>query len=94
MEEAKDKLRKANEYRKLIVQEHISTKPTEDATWLKENFDTVSEDFCREWEALENSLLRPAIFYEPMSIEEKMGIIKAMPDLSSFCYLIQMLMGY
>ena len=48
--------------------------------WIKTNFTTTAETIFEEWGAMQNSL-RAGTFYAPVSLEEKMSIVRAF----SFC---------
>ncbi|KAI6041099.1 hypothetical protein EDC04DRAFT_2893494 [Pisolithus marmoratus] len=44
--------------------------------WLEKNFSSIARDIVGEWQKIERSI-RLDTFYEPMSLEERMEIIKA-----------------
>ncbi|KAI6040315.1 hypothetical protein EDC04DRAFT_3140449 [Pisolithus marmoratus] len=50
--------------------------PDEDA-WLEKNFTSIVRDIVGEWRKIERSI-RFDTFYEPMSLEERMEIVKAL----------------
>ncbi|KAI6041108.1 hypothetical protein EDC04DRAFT_2566184 [Pisolithus marmoratus] len=48
----------------------------DDDDWLEKNFTSIARDIVGEWQKIERSV-RLDTFYEPMSLEERMEIIKA-----------------
>lgn len=50
--------------------------PDED-DWLEKHFTSIARDFVGEWQKIETSIRRDT-FYEPMSLDERMEIIKAL----------------
>lgn len=50
--------------------------PDED-DWLEKHFTSIARDFVGEWQKIETSIRRDT-FYEPISLDERMEIIKAL----------------
>ncbi|KAF8629392.1 hypothetical protein AX15_003447 [Amanita polypyramis BW_CC] len=66
--------------KKVIVEtrfKHLMALPNDSSGWIQENFLTVAETIQEEWLRLERSLTLDT-FYEPLSLDEKMAIVKAL----------------
>ncbi|KAG5648636.1 hypothetical protein DXG03_003247 [Asterophora parasitica] len=62
---------------RLIVAEHRQILPNDSQNWIVDNFTETANLILQEWEKLENSV-RSATFYEAVSLDEKMNIVKAL----------------
>jgi hypothetical protein len=64
----------------LAIYEHLnrmgSSQAEEEAAWLESTFTTTAHVIVDEWSKLEQSIWRDA-FYQPVSLDEKMDIIRA-----------------
>ncbi|KAG6850947.1 hypothetical protein H0H93_005816 [Arthromyces matolae] len=63
-----------------VVQEHRSILPGDEKDWLPKNFTETAQSIQGEWEKLEKSI-RMDTFYETVSLDEKMCIVKALKFL-------------
>ncbi|KAI9456882.1 hypothetical protein HD554DRAFT_1839076 [Boletus coccyginus] len=62
---------------KTTIREHREKKTSaEEMDWLETNFSSVARDIVDEWEKIERSI-RMDTFYEPVSLEERIAIVKA-----------------
>ena len=69
----------------LTVENYLRLKGTrDDKRWLEDNFTNISRKFIEEWSAIEGSL-RSGTFYQPVSLEEQMAVVRALS--SDFCEL-------
>ncbi|KAG6845313.1 hypothetical protein H0H87_011163 [Tephrocybe sp. NHM501043] len=60
-----------------IIQEHKRVLPNDLKDWIKQNFLDIALAIHQEWQSLEKSI-RCETFYEPVSLDEKMNIVKAL----------------
>ncbi|KAF5380595.1 hypothetical protein D9615_004618 [Tricholomella constricta] len=60
-----------------IVAEHCSVLSNDARDWIVDNFTETADLILQEWEKLERSV-RSATFYEAVSLDEKMDIVKAL----------------
>lgn len=51
--------------------------------WLEDNFNNIARTIIEEWLAIEMSL-RDSTFYQPVSLDEKMAIVKALSSSYDF----------
>ena len=58
------------------VRDHLTILPNDSQEWIATNFEEIASDIRNEWYQLEKSL-RGATFYQPVSLDEKMAVIKA-----------------
>lgn len=58
------------------IREHLAILPGDGQEWIATNFREIAFDIRNEWYQLEKSL-RAATFYQPVSLDEKMAIVKA-----------------
>jgi len=86
----------AVQYIKTTVTNHLKIiKVVEERTWLKDNFISKAQAVLDEWEKIKDSL-RSDTFYQGVSLEEKMAIVKSFdfckfrinPAISFGTYLI------
>ncbi|TFK54494.1 P-loop containing nucleoside triphosphate hydrolase protein [Heliocybe sulcata] len=77
LESVVEKRLAATSYKDSVIRAHRAKlgAPAE-AGWLRDNFANVAETVVEEWSALELSV-RGGSFYQPVSIEDKMSVIKA-----------------
>ncbi|KAG9309778.1 hypothetical protein JVU11DRAFT_10152 [Chiua virens] len=62
---------------KTTIRDHQDKKRSaEEMVWLQTNFSSVAHDILEEWEKIERSI-RMDTFYEPVSLEERIAIVKA-----------------
>ncbi|KAF8070666.1 hypothetical protein FPV67DRAFT_1488261 [Lyophyllum atratum] len=59
-----------------IVRDHLRILHDDGQGWIVKNFTETANVILREWQALEKSV-RASTFYEPVSLDEKMNIVKA-----------------
>ena len=65
-------------YTQQVLEDHREFRRTpEEETWLRDNFTTTAETILDEWQKMERTI-RMDTFYEPVSLEEKMDVIKAL----------------
>jgi hypothetical protein len=55
----------------------------EDEQWLEDNFTKISRTMIEEWSAIERSL-RCDTFYQPVSLEEQMAVVRALSKNTDF----------
>jgi len=68
----------SEECMKLTIQRHREKKMgLEEMDWLEENFTSIACDIVEEWAKIRRSI-RLDTFYEPVSLEERMVIVKAL----------------
>ncbi|KAG6900490.1 hypothetical protein C0993_009800 [Termitomyces sp. T159_Od127] len=60
-----------------IVDEHKRILPQDMKDWLHQNFIDTAHSIQQEWQKLDRSI-RQATFYEPVSLDEKMDVVKAL----------------
>ncbi|KIK93721.1 hypothetical protein PAXRUDRAFT_828683 [Paxillus rubicundulus Ve08.2h10] len=60
-----------------IQQHHDKKMGLEEMDWLKENFTSIARDIVQEWRKIELSI-RMDTFYQPVSLDERMAIVKAL----------------
>jgi hypothetical protein len=60
------------------IRAHIAVKPDDRTSWLEDSFRKPASAIQEEWDNLKRSI-RQEPFYEPLSLAEKMSIVKAMP---------------
>ena len=58
------------------IRGHLAILPDDGQEWIATNFREIAFDIRNEWYQLEKSL-RAATFYQPVSLDEKMAVIKA-----------------
>jgi hypothetical protein len=73
--EASHKIQLATRAIQATLDDHLAMRVEEDA-WLDENFTSKAKTLLAEWRNIERSLLL-GTFYEPVSLEEKMSIVKS-----------------
>lgn len=78
-ERAANETTKARKYFASVVRDHRA-KLKKDGDWIAENFTMAASTIVDEWNKFETSL-RTDTFYEPISLDEKTAIVKAM----NFC---------
>ncbi|KAI9460073.1 hypothetical protein HD554DRAFT_1598622 [Boletus coccyginus] len=67
----------AEAMKKKTIREHREKKTSrEEMDWLETNFSSVARDIVDEWAKIERSI-RLDKFYEPVSLEERIAIVKA-----------------
>ena len=59
-----------------VVAEHLTNKPGEDVIWLEDNFSRTAYTIVDEWDAIKTAI-RNSIFYEEVSLQERMEIVRA-----------------
>lgn len=63
---------------KTTIKQHLEKKTSnEEMNWLETNFSSVARDIMDEWAEIERSI-RMDTFYQPVSLEERIAIVKAM----------------
>ncbi|KNZ77104.1 NFX1-type zinc finger-containing protein 1 [Termitomyces sp. J132] len=60
-----------------VVEEHRKVLPKDAKDWLRQNFIDTALSILQEWEKLGKSI-RMETFYQPMSLDEKMDVVKAL----------------
>jgi len=60
------------------ITDHLNKKrSTEEREWLETNFSSIARDIVDEWGKIERSI-RMETFYEPVSMQERIAIVKAL----------------
>lgn len=68
----------AEELVRTTMQQHVEKKTSdEEMDWLETNFSSVARDIVEEWASIERSI-RMDTFYQPVSLEERIAIVKAL----------------
>ncbi|KAH0839427.1 hypothetical protein J3R83DRAFT_202 [Lanmaoa asiatica] len=68
----------AKELMNTTIQQHREKKTSvEEMGWLEANFSSVARDIVGEWASIERSI-RMNTFYQPVSLEERIAIVKAL----------------
>jgi hypothetical protein len=68
----------SKELMNIAIQRHRDKKMgLEEMVWLEENFSSIARDIVREWIKIEWSI-RNDTFYQPVSLDERMAIVKAL----------------
>jgi hypothetical protein len=88
---ASQKAAEAEKMLKSTVRNYLRVRASlEDKQWLEDNFTKVSRTFVEEWSAIERSL-RCDTFYEPVSLEEQMAVVRALStswDFGEFFFML------
>ncbi|KIJ68146.1 hypothetical protein HYDPIDRAFT_107807 [Hydnomerulius pinastri MD-312] len=76
----------SEECMKLTIRRHRNkmTSP-EEVDWLEENFSSIACDIVEEWAKIVRSI-RMDTFYEPVSLEERMEIVKALQAAMGYAH--------
>jgi hypothetical protein len=69
--------RTAEETVSLTVQCHLAVLPNDKHDWLAANYTSVARSIVDEWRNIEESV-RSGSYYVPLSLDEKMAIVKAL----------------
>lgn len=73
----------ANQHILNVYKAHCARLPQDGEEWIKTNFLEIATTIRDEWAKIEKSV-RAETFYQPVSLEEKMAIVKAF-DFCTFC---------
>lgn len=73
----------ADQHIRDVYEAHCARLPQDGEEWIKTNFLEIATTIRDEWANIEKSL-RAETFYQPVSLEEKMAIVKAF-DFCTFC---------
>lgn len=87
IDSASQKIKDAGNYMTLTLKSHRDVRrprPEEEEIWLDDNFTRTASTIIDEWGSIERSL-RSNTFYEPVSLEEQMAIVRAF----NFCKSIR-----
>ena len=77
-ENASELRQKAEALMNATIYGHLRKKRSqEERTWLETNFSSVARDIVEDWTNIERSI-RMDTFYEPLSLNERIAIVKAM----------------
>lgn len=60
-----------------VIAEHLTNKPGEEVSWLEENFSRAAHTIVDEWTTIKDAIRRGSTFYQEVSLEEQMEIVRA-----------------
>lgn len=83
---AAQRVKKAEQRSQSSIKNYLTFKRSkEDKQWLEDNFTKISGVMIEEWSAIERSL-RCDTFYQPVSLEEEMAVVKALSANQDFAH--------
>lgn len=82
---ARSEMLKATRSTSATARDHLAVLPNDGQEWITNNFVRTAQTIIDEWQKVEKSI-RAETFYEPVSLDEKMAVVKALNFCESLCH--------